>query len=283
MTSQNYRESARPGPSNRSGSQPGGVLRQARPPSSKSGITPELVITLGFAGFALIILGILSVFSIYILFTFSDVIMPGVVAGETKLGGLNSDQALEKLNLEWNYEKQLIVSDGKTEWQDSPAGFGLYLDSAATAQNAYMVGRGHDGISQFISIILKHQWRVMPEVVFNQEIAEATLQLYGQVTNIPPYDATLTFQDGEWEALPGVYGTAIDVEQVLADLYVNRKLIMTSEYFSLTMIPVAPQFEDVSVSLDQLEPQLNTPINILAYDPIIDGRWSLMYLLPGSV
>lgn len=272
--SQPYRETALKNSARISGNRPELASRRGpRPGSRKSVITPELLIALGFGGVALVILSILFFFSLYTLFTFSDMILPGVVVGETKLGGFNLDQAAEKLDLEWNYDKQLVVSDGITPWLDKPTGFGLFLDSAATAQDAYLVGRGHDGISQFVSIVLKRQWRVMPQVVFHQETAEVKLQLYAQVSNVPPYDASLLFQDGEWTALMGVYGTAIDIETTLRDLYTNRNLIMTSGYFTLTMIPVPPLFEDVSLSLEQIEPQLNSPMNFHAYDPLIDESY----------
>ncbi|MCJ7622590.1 MAG: L,D-transpeptidase family protein [Anaerolineaceae bacterium] len=257
---------------------PGDRLEMASPPGRHPGrrkraITPEFLIALGFGGVALLILGILFIFSLYTLFTFSDVILPGVVVGDTKLGGINIDQAVEKLDLEWNYNKQLVVSDGVTPWLDKTADFGLFLDSAVTAQDAYMVGRDYDGISQFFSIIMKRQWRVMPQVVFNQEMAQAKLQLYTEVANVPPYDASLLFQDGEWTALPGAYGTAIDIEHTISNLYTNRNLIVTSGYFTLTMVPVPPLFEDVSLSLEQIEPLLNSPMNFHAYDPITDENY----------
>ncbi len=230
-----------------------------------------------FGGFALIVMAFIAFFSLFVLFTLSDRILPGVVVGDTSIGGMSMDKASELLWNEWNENHPLMVSDGTHQWLDTTAQFGVYLDSSATAAKAYEIGRGKEGISQFFNILFKGTIRISPVVVVNMEAARAKLQLYAGVIDQPATDASLQYIDGEWSALPGKTGLRLDIDQTLADLVTQRSVLMSSDYFTFTLVPVAPQFEDVSAALEQLQPLLNRPMRFQAYDPITDENftWSV--------
>lgn len=232
--------------------------------------TAELVIWIGFGGAALAVLAVIAFFSLFVLFTLSDRILPGVLVGDSEIGGMSVEKASETLWADWNENKQLVVSDGMNYWWDSPAQFGLYLDSTSTAESAYEIGRGTEGLSQFFGLIRRGKQYVAPEVVVNMEIARAKLELYAEIIDVPATDAALQYTSGEWTAQPGITGVALDVPHTLADLVNQRTLVMSSGYFSFTLMPVAPQFEDVSAALESLQPVLNRPMRFEAYDPISD-------------
>ncbi len=246
----------------------------ARPQRQRRFSTVELVVALLFGGFALIVMAFIAFFSLFVLFTLSDRILPGVVVGDTPIGGMRVDKASEVLWSDWNENRSLFVSDGTHQWQDTTAQFGIYLDSASTAANAYEIGRGDNGISQFLSILSKGNIRVLPEVIVNMESARAKLELYAGVIDVPATDAALQYSDGEWTALPGETGLRLDIDQTLTDLVTQRSVLMSSGYFTFTLAPVAPQFDDVSAALELLQPQLNRPMRFQAYDPITDEKLS---------
>jgi LysM repeat protein len=239
--------------------------------------TAEILAALGIGGAALLVLGAIFLFSMFVLFTFSDVILPGVVVGSTDLGGLNASRASEKLWTDWYQPRTLIVTDGVNRWSDQPAQFGIYLDAQATADVAYQVGRESDGLSEFISILVHRPYQVMPQVVLNEEIARNKLALYQAMIDEPAKDAALEFDNGAWTASPGEYGRAIDVDATLSNLAGQSVLILSSGFFSFSMKSVPPQFEDMTGVLQTLEPQLNQPMKFKAYDPITDEKftWSI--------
>lgn len=252
-------------------SPPGGrrsIAARARRKNSIS--TTELLVGLGFGGAALAVLAVIAFFSLFVLFTLSDRILPGVVVGNTPIGGMNVEQANEALWADWNEGTQLIVSDGTNYWWDTPAQFGLYLDSHATAELAYEIGRGREGLSQFFGILTRGKENITPQVVVNMETARAKLELYAEIIDVPATDAALQYRDGLWSALPGVTGVALDVPQTLSNLVTQRSVVMSSGYFTFTLKPVAPQFDDVSAALEALQPMLDRPMRFEAYDPITD-------------
>jgi lipoprotein-anchoring transpeptidase ErfK/SrfK len=239
--------------------------------------TTEIVAAAGIGGAALLVLGAIFLFSMFVLFTFSDVIMPGVMVGSTDLGGLNASRASEKLWTDWYQPRTLIITDGMNSWSDQPGQFGIYLDAQATADVAYQVGRGSDGLSEFINILFHKPYQVMPQVVLNEEIARSKLSLYQALIDEPARDAALQFVDGNWNASPGEFGRAIDVDSTLSNLSSQLPLVLSSGFLHLSIRPVPPQFEDVSGILQTLEPQLNQPMKFKAYDPITDEKftWSV--------
>jgi len=234
-------------------------------------ISTSLVFVLIFGFFSVCVAGFVFLFGLYITFVqSSDMILPGVTVGETRLSGLTLAQAEEELNRQWNLQRHIMVSDGQNSWVALPAELGLQMDTTATAQNAYQVGRGMDGLGELIGIMLGKGASVMPQVSFDQGPARATLQSLAQAADVPAYDATLQYQDGVWQALPGVPGHALDIEQALAGLNANAAMVLTSRYMPVPVVEVAPRTTDVSTSLEALQPLLNSPMRLQAYDPILD-------------
>jgi lipoprotein-anchoring transpeptidase ErfK/SrfK len=239
--------------------------------------SPELILWIGFGGAALVVLAVIAFFSLFVLFTLSDRILPGVVVGETSIGGMSIDKASEALWADWNENTRLIITDGTHYWQDIPGQFGLYLDSTSTAEKAYEIGRGTEGLSQFFGLLKRGKDYVAPEVVVNMEAARAKLELYAEIIDVPATDAALKYTDGEWSAMPGITGVALDIPHTLAELVTQRSLVMSSGYFSFTLMPVLPQFEDVSAALEKLQPILDRSMRFEAYDPITNEttKWTV--------
>ncbi|MCE5207918.1 MAG: peptidoglycan binding domain-containing protein [Chloroflexi bacterium] len=242
----------------------------ARPRKKDRFSTSEVIIAVAVGGVALIILAGVAFFMLFVLFSMSDRILPGVRVGDTNIGGLPRDEASQLLWNEWNENRQLLISDGKQGWLDSPAGFGLYLDSEATVNKAYELGRASDGLKQFVGLLLMQKEQVLPEVVLNMETARSRFEDYAARLDVPATDAALRYENGEWTAVPGEAGLVIDIAATTAELAAQRALVMSSGYFSLTFAEVQPHFTDVSAALEQLQPVLNRPMRFSAYDPIND-------------
>jgi LysM repeat protein len=232
-----------------------------------SQFSPQLLLTLGFAVFALAILGLVALFASYILFTFSDSILPHIKVGDVDLGRLTVSQAAEKLANEWN-GRSIVISDGTTYWVVPAADMGLSLDSQATAQEAYKLGRGMNGPAQAFSVIFGNPMVIMPEVTFLQDVSRSSLNQYALLAGTPAVDATLQFQDGAWSAQPGRSGLGVDIESALIQLQANRALVMVSQFFELPMATITPRSMDLSTSLQAILPLLNTPMSFTAFDPI---------------
>ena len=243
-----------------------------RKQSSLSNVDMALVVVLG--GIALLILGLFFLFGLYTFFTITDRIMPGVQVNDISLSWMPVSDAAELLDNEMNHSQLLYITAGQQVWMDSPAEFGMWVDAAATAEQAYQVGRGADGLSEFFSLLFSFSWNVKPEVRLEKTTAQAKLALYADLVAVSPRDAGLVYQDGDWTSIPGEYGVALDIPATISDLENSTALIYSSTYLALTLKPVAPNFEDFSGSLESIKPLLNQPMYLRAYDPILDENFT---------
>ena len=247
-------------------SRPGGSLRI---PNIR--VTPTLIGIVLFVLAALAVLGGMFVFGLYLIFvTTSPAILPGVRVGNTELGGLNIQQASEELDRQWNGQHPLVLVDGDRHWFLQPSELGLHLEAQSTAAMAYQVGRGSEGLSQALSLLLGGGWNVAPLVSFQPEIAAQGLGNIALSANIQAVDATLKYEQGSWQALPGIAGKALDVESAILEIGSAPELVLTTQFFALPMASVAPRASDVSASLEKLKPTLETLFNFQAYDPILN-------------
>ncbi len=232
----------------------------------------EVIIGLAVGSVALAVLAGVAFFMMFVLFSMSDRILPGAQVGDTPIGGMRRADASQMLWAEWNENRQVIVTDGRQAWMDTPTGLGLYLDAEATVEKAYQLGRGSGGITQFLGFLTLQKEQVLPEVMLNMTTARSRLEDYAVIIDSPPQDASLLYQNGEWTSVPGQPGYVIDQAASAANLADQRTLVMSSGYFLFSMTEVQPEFNDVSGALAVLEPLLNRPMRFSAYDPITDER-----------
>ena len=238
--------------------------------SADSALTSNTAFALGGCALLAVMTPFLLFLAAYFYFQAFSLVYPGVKVVSTSLGGMTVKQAQQTLDKSWN-QRQLIASDGQKFWPASPLDFGLWLDPQATAQSAYAIGRGSRGSGELISILtLQGAASVKPVVQFAPDFARMKLQAWAATVKTPAKDASLTYQNGQWQAVPGQNGSTLDIDATLAEISADPTLVMTSGYVPLKMSPVAPQVADLSPVMDKLNGLLSHPLKLAVYDPITD-------------
>jgi LysM repeat protein len=234
-----------------------------------------------------LILGVLALLALpaviaagsYAYFQIFERIVPGVWAGETRLGGMTVYDAALVLNQRWNLEREIVVGalvEGEVRtWPLSAAQLGLWVDPVETAQNAFAVGHHQDALSevdQMLASMFKG-WEVSLAVKFNEAAARDGLDRLSQQVGRPPLDAALRLEAGNLVAVPGVPGSAVDIDRALQKLAADPRGVMTGGYLTVEMKAVPPRISDVSDAMSQAQRLLDTPVTLKAYDPIADEQF----------
>jgi lipoprotein-anchoring transpeptidase ErfK/SrfK len=207
-------------------------------------------------------------------------ILPRVQVGDTRLGGMQAYDAAVHLNKSWNMERNIVVGAvvaGEIRtWNLSPQDLGLSVDPIITAQHAMDVGHGQNLFAEFDQYIksLIRGWQVDPVVIYDPEAAQAGLEALVAQTSVPPRDATFYLEGDTLVAVPGVPGTAIDVEKSAARLAADPTSVLLDGYLLLEMKAVQPNITDVSAAMAATQRLLDTQVNISAYDPISDEHFN---------
>lgn len=203
-------------------------------------------------------------------------ILPGVRAGETRVGGLTVYDAAVRLNSDWNLERDIVVGVLSGEQIQTlpvaPADLGLALDSLGTAQNAHEVGHGQDFFSEVSQLYTSASsgWEVPLEVDFDPQAARSGLESIAALVDEPAQDANLRIEGGELVEVPARAGLALDVEAALARIEADPLGVFLNGALPLVLDPVEPRVHDVAGAREQAEALLSRQVRVRAYDPISD-------------
>lgn len=231
--------------------------------------------------FVLLFLPVMLLAGVYGLHMVTGRILPTLQVGVTPVGGLTRAEAEEKLNAAWNSDKQLVVSDGQRVWKAAPIELGLWTDPQASIEQAYQVGRGPDGLRDVFFLLTGGDASLSPHVIFNLDVGRAGLERLASQVDLPAYNATLRFENGQWVALPGQNGLSLNIPATLEQVAAQPQAIIASGYLPLVTQGVAPRVTDASPLLGRLQSALDQPVRIVAYDPISDE--SITWTVPREV
>jgi nucleoid-associated protein YgaU len=207
---------------------------------------------------------------VYAYFALFDLVLPGVRVGETRLSGLNVEQAAQKLDQTWGQSSKVVITDGKRTWSAVPAAVGFDLNGHATAEQALRLGRGESGWPDPLALISGGEQRAYPVVNFHIEIARQALQTAAAQMNTAPVEAVVHYQNGRWQAIPGKNGSALDIEATLRDWQARPAELLRVGLLPLTMQPTAPVVMDASGEVARLNSLMSSPLKVRAYDAITD-------------
>ncbi len=222
-------------------------------------------------GTALALLASWLLIAFYLYFRFSGPIAPGVRVGETQIGGLTIQQAAARIDNDWNRERMLVVTDGVNYWQARPLDFGLWVDPAATARQAYQIGRGERRWSEWADLIFQRgALEATPAVVFSPTVAVQQVRLWRGLAERAPENPDLRLVNGQWQALPGAPGAVLDVEQTVRLMENNTLVIARSGVLQLITQPLPSPVAELEARLPELQALLARPLRVQGYDPIRD-------------
>ncbi len=209
-----------------------------------------------------------------IIFESASLILPGVSVTGADLGSLTPAAAANELNLQWNVNRTLTLSEGSRTWTAMPIDYGLYMDPGATVHAAYAAGRG-SYLQELQQIFTRKPREIRPVVVYNPSLARARLEQIASEVKVEPQEASLVYENGNFSTLPGVPGQALDIEAALAQISADPQLVMMQGQVGLNLVPLQPQQVDFSTLVEHHKSLVNKPLYIQAYDPISDETFSL--------
>jgi LysM repeat protein len=243
---------------------------QGRP---RGGFTPKAIAVGSIAGLSVItLLAVMIIFGAYMYFQVFELIVPGVHVGDVKLGGMTREEAAAELTQAWGSGQGVILSAEGQNWVASPADFGMTLEPRTTAQLAFDVGHGGPIFGEFSALVESTMGgtAVAPSVGFDEATARAGLEQWAQRINKVPVDASIQIENGQISAVPGQQGYNLNIDATLAVISADPAVAIQGGYLPLVLDPVAPRIADASGAVAEAEALLDGPLEVRAYDAIID-------------
>jgi vancomycin resistance protein YoaR len=171
--------------------------------------------------------GLIAIASMFLINTAISVILlgkifPGVSIMGVDVGGLNRTEAVRLLETRITYPKQGLVAfeDQGKVWTYKPEELGLYLDYAASVNQAYRVGRSGwpwDRLNQRLQV-WQDRVEYAPSLILDERVTRQRLNQIASEINKPVQEANLRLDGVQVVAEPGQIGRMLDVEATIAAL-----------------------------------------------------------------
>jgi vancomycin resistance protein YoaR len=215
---------------------------------------------------AIIVAGVAAIFVLEL--WLADRILPGVYIWDVDVGGLDRDQAIERLSATFRYpgDRHPVLRYDQQLWPVDPADLGLELDAEATVDEALAIGHRGDLVDQFkeqLSVLVRSRL-VAPVFSFDQGAGTMFISQIAREVNQALRNASLSLgEDLSVTVTPGRGGREVDGEATRQAL-VSRIEGMGGGAVDLVVRETEPFLTDLSAVQAQVERVLSGPVTLTA-------------------
>ena len=223
----------------------------------------------------------------YLGFMQSDRIAPGVYVTSLPIGDMTLSDASQALARTYNQELMVVVtdtSDPARAWPAYPAEFGVSVDSLATVQTAFAIGREEGLVDAPLDYYQSASRGRQVDLVtrFDPETARRGLEAWAPLLYVAPQEGAVVIENGVVVQAPGIAGKALDVDATLEVLAANTQTVIDYSVVPLVVQPVAPRTYDVSPATSEVQRLMHTDLTLQAYDPVVD-EWRTFVPQPDDI
>jgi len=236
-------------------------------PTQQSG-APAWGPVLALLAVAIIVAGVAAVFVLEL--WLADRIIPGVYVWDVDVGGLDRDQATERLAAIFRYpdDRHPVLRYGEQVWRVDPTDLGLELDVDATVDAALAIGHRGDLVNQFREqlSVLAGSRLVFPVFVFDQGAGTMFISQVAREVNQSLRNASLSLgEDLGVTVTPERGGREVDGEATRQAL-MARIEAMGGGAVELVVRETEPFLTDLSAVQAQVQRILSGPVTLTAPD-----------------
>lgn len=180
-----------------------------------------------------------------------DRVYPGVLVDTIPVGGMTPSEVMAVVDARSpDYlQRPIVIQAGDETWRYTTQELGMRLNSAATADRAYAIGRQGNFIADMLTHLhlILNPHNINPIIEYESGPLDRLLQRLGSQINVPPEDAQLRIQpDATVEIIPGQRGRQLHIGATRARL---EEAIFTNRNQ-----PIQPVIQEVipSITRDQV-------------------------------
>ena len=232
------------------------------------------------AGALALIMAVAAVLLLTYGWTHDNTIYNGVTAAGVDLGGLNEQQAIDKLSAQIERERPQVITltDGSEQWKVPASSIGVTFDARKTAEESLQIG--HSGSlwarsNQWLRTFVSGE-EVPVAFTFDQKATVDALRGVAPSVVFAPQNARYEFSDSKsLSVVPAKDGLAIDVDGTL-----NR---IRGSIGALSSDPVRIQTQTVepSIQASDLQPGLKQA-NAMVSQPMLMVNHGTKWEIPSE-
>lgn len=211
---------------------------------------------------------------------YANQVFPGVHVLNVDLTAKTLEEANVILNevLEYSHEGKIIFTYNDLMWELSPAELGYSVDSTASAEQAFAVGRGKFFLKN--SLDKAKAWfngiQLTPVAHYDERVAFKSLRTIAEEINQPEIEASLGLNKAEVVVISGQVGLEVDIPATLSTL-MPHLVSMQDAIIPLDVRESTPAITDVGPQADLARKILSKPLVLTApgLDDEEDDSWTI--------
>jgi lipoprotein-anchoring transpeptidase ErfK/SrfK len=237
--------------------------------------TPLLIISLITAILFCLAMAVFISGVAYLSIEQSSKILPHVITSGPSIGGKTIYEAAELLHQVQNLSHTITLTNQIVSLDLPITDLGISVDAEETAQIAYRLGRSGNIITRIKTIFQAYSGGIKIEstLAVDTEKAQKTFENLSHYFSQFPEEASFFLENDEVKANPGQLGYTINIDDALLQIRGNPKQVFYSQSFVLPLQPVLPGNLDLSSLLVDAQRVVDTPLELILYDPILD-QWT---------
>ncbi len=206
---------------------------------------------------------LLGLISMTLMFSYSDLIFPGVRVANTVVGSQTTSAAAAQL-AEQIPQREILLVHSTGAWPVSVADLGLIMDAETTVAQAYELGRTLGGLQSISS------GKLDVEPYWSLDVAQtsAVLDRLASDVGVQPVNAQVVIEAGEAREVPAQDGVVLDLDMTLNYLMENPTEVVSAGRLPLATRPVAAEITDAELFVSEAQRYLSKQVAIRAYDPV---------------
>ena len=196
-------------------------------------------------------------------------IYPGVWVWSVDVGGMRLEEAAAALEDGLGLNAPLVTLRGPDRsWSVRPTDLGLRLDPWATLTPAYYLGRDRSWVGNLLTRLrlLAYGENFPPVIVYDEHVARLYLEALADQVDLPPGNASISFDGVTPIVNPARPGRYLDVEATLAALAPVVTHLAPAEV-ELVVREIAPPIADAEPARAEAEALLDGPLTLVLADP----------------
>jgi hypothetical protein len=218
-----------------------------------------------------------GLYGLYAAIQRSDGVLPGIWVRDIPLSGLTLEQSAQALHERWNEGRTLRLVDGldpSRTWEKPAGALGLGVDTQATAQRAFSLGRSSNPLVSLVQAGYLYWFGTTMEPIpsFEEVTARRALSNWASAFEIASVDGTVRIEGAQVVAANGLSGKALDIDLSLDFLAEDPLAVLDYGIVPLAMVPTEPTIGEVSHWAAQADALIHSDLRVEAYDPVRDDR-----------
>lgn len=208
----------------------------------------------------------------YAIFARSNYIVDGTSVDGINIGNMRRTAALTKLQSSWR-EKGVVLVAGEQRFDVPVTELGIEIDAQTIVQEAYNEGR--DGWLAPLKLLWTTNREIMPKYIVDSEMAEMRFGRLSAEIDTAPQPAYLAKENGVVIIVAGQAGQALDVDATASTWENSWQNAVKAGTFELATTAIASPVADLTPLAAEANSMLAQPIQLTAYDPMIDEAWEI--------